>query len=253
MTKEMSLSDKFKSREAELRSVLPENKFYAIRLDGKAFHTFTKQYERPFDNRFMDSMDAAAQFVIDQVVTGALLAYVQSDEITVVFTDKTGKDTQLPFSGKVEKLLSVSASAATGGFMKFDNATNGVPLFDARFTLLEDLGEVLEYMTWRRLDAQKNSVSMAAETLFSHSELKGVGTKERRELLAGTDLERLPEGFYNGRLIVRRTEKKMVEFLDKRTNEMNSVLANVNTWESVPATREATEFEVGSLLRRLTR
>ncbi len=63
----LSLSDKFKFREAELRSVLPVKKLYALRLDGKAFHTFTKQYERPFDFRFMESMDEAALMVLGKV------------------------------------------------------------------------------------------------------------------------------------------------------------------------------------------
>lgn len=233
---------KFKNREKEFRSSLPENSIVGIRLDGKSFHTFTKQFDTPYDLDFMSAMDETALFILEELITDALFAYVQSDEITIFFTDltKTTEATRL-FDGAIQKILSTSASAATGGFMRAMPQAKGVPIFDSRVFLIENLEELQEYMDWRRMDARKNSISMAADTLFTPKQLEGMSTRERLSALEGTRLERLPEGFMWGRLITREEYPDTVSFTHKKTKEPKTIEVIRSRWAINPAFRDLTE------------
>lgn len=214
--------DTFKAAENALRTTLPARSIVGMRLDGKAFHTFTRQFERPYDFAFMNAMDSTAIRVLSEV-SGSLFGYVQSDEISIFFTDLWSERTQMHFSGKTEKVLSTSASLATGAFMSSVSVPlRGIPVFDARLFILKDMAELHEYVDWRRLDARKNSISMAASALHSHRFLNGKSTRERHDLLSGTEFETLPGGFFEGRLIIRDTAG----------------------WKAIPATREDTRAEV---------
>jgi len=240
------MNEKFKSLESDFRSRLPAQSIIGIRLDGKSFHTFTKQYNRPFDEGFMNTMDQTAISLMNNLITGAMFGYVQSDEITIFFTDKWGPKNQFLFDGKIEKILSTSASLATGAFLKSEPNCQGIPVFDARIFRLQDLEEVQEYMDWRRLDARKNAITMAAESLFSHKELLNVSTSKRTELLIGTEFEKLPETFFNGRLIVRKPFEQTVEYLNKKNGEIEKVEVVRNKMVSVAALRDTTESTVSS-------
>lgn len=233
------LGVRYKAAESAMRAVLDQDGLFGIRLDGKAFHNFTKQYARPYDTRFMDVMDATAIGIIEKSLTGVHFAYVQSDEITIFFSRSNVK-AALPYGGKVEKLLSICAATATGVFMKAQPDCDGIPVFDARLFALTDAADLAGYLDWRRLDARKNAITMAASTLASHKQLHGVTTKERAALLAGTDLETLPEGFFNGRLIVRQTYTDVVEVPVKGGGTREQEVTRF-TWVSVPALRETAD------------
>lgn len=243
--------DFFKSREAVYKTSLEKNAIYAVRLDGKNFGSFTKQYEAPYDERFAHSMDESAKTVMAEVFPNALLAYVQSDEMTIFFTDKISKKAQLPFDGKTEKILSIAASAATAGFFKSDANFTGVPLFDARLLKLEDVGDVLRYTHWRRLDARKNAISMAAECVYDHKELLGKSTKERMLMLENTPYETLPEEFFNGRLIVKQLQPTVSNYTHKLTGVLHEVEHEAKVQVTIAATKERTEEEVTRLLTRI--
>jgi tRNA(His) guanylyltransferase len=230
---------KFKEREKLMRSKLPVATFTGIRLDGKAFHTFTKQFAEPYDLDFMAAMDSTAMFILENLLTEALFAYVQSDEITIIFSDELAGHGQRIFDGKIEKILSTSASAATGGFMRAKPEANGVPIFDARLFQLHDLDELKEYLDWRRLDARKNSISMAAETLHSPKELHGMSTRQRLESLQGTTLERLPDGFMWGRLIARDSYSDSVSYIHGKAGEIKIADVIRTRWVSNPAILQA--------------
>lgn len=236
---------KFKEKEKEFRSVLPSKSIVGMRLDGKAFHTFTKQFERPYDLNFMDAMDATAAHLA-KAVGGTMFGYVQSDEISIFFTDlfSENEQKQLQNGGKIEKLLSTSASAATGAFLKAMPEVNGIPVFDARLFLLDDLDELNEYVDWRRLDARKNSISMAASTLYSPKQLFGKSTRERHDLLEGTPLEELPGGFFEGRLIVSQQYTEDISYTVPKTKETKYVTAVRSRWVVEQATRERTTEEI---------
>jgi hypothetical protein len=115
-----------------------------------------------------------------------------------------------------------------------------VPMFDARLFLLDGVEEVLEYMDWRRLDARKNAVSMAAGSLFSHKSLLNKSTRERAALLKGTELETLPDGFFNGRLIVKESYEDTVTYIHGKTKETVTQDVTRYFWAPVPALRETT-------------
>lgn len=242
----MSFGDTFKALEQDMRTVLPSRRIIGMRLDGKSFHSFTKQYERPFDMRFINSMNSVAKGLISDHLTGALFAYVQSDEITVFFTDKWNEKTEYFFGGKIEKILSTSASFATGAFLKNDPNVKGIPVFDARMFVLENMDQVQEYMDWRRLDARKNAISMAAYSMFSDKALRNVSTSERGAMLKGTDLETLPEDFFNGRILFREIFNDTVSYVDKRTKEEMQVSVDRTRVISKAASRELTKTVIDS-------
>ena len=81
-----ALGDRMKDYEMRSSSYLPRRTCTIIRLDGKAFHTFTKGFKRPFDEELISMMDNTAKALCEQI-QGVKIAYVQSDEITLVLTD----------------------------------------------------------------------------------------------------------------------------------------------------------------------
>lgn len=190
----------FKELEAEEERQLSDDSIAVIRLDGSNFSSYTKQFEKPFSGRFEKAMDAAAQGVILNVLPNALLCYVGSDEISVVVSSAYA---QLPYGGRVSKLLSLAAAHATAGFLKSIGEAKGIPAFDARVIQFTEVEYIREYVTWRRLDVRKNATSMAAGHLYSHKELLGVSTRERGALLEGTPFEVIPEETFNGRFVTK--------------------------------------------------
>jgi len=215
------IGDVFKTREAQTNHALPESKYLGIRLDGRAFHTFTKQFDRPYSWEFMFSMNRAARTVIKEVLVNALFGYVQSDEISVICDME-----RLPFGGSTEKVLSLSASAATAGFMQYHsdikNSLVGLPLFDSRVFNIE-FDEIESYLNWRRMDAFRNSISSAARMLYSDKQLHGVSFKQRIDLLEGTKYEDLPNSYVWGRFFYDD------EFSEATFIEMKELLNKVST------------------------
>ena len=90
----------------------------AIRIDGKAFHTFTKGFIKPFDATFMTSMQTTMTHLCENI-QGCVLGYTQSDEITLILVDYEHLNSSAWFDYDVQKLCSVSASMATMVFNKY--------------------------------------------------------------------------------------------------------------------------------------
>jgi len=154
-----------------------------IRVGGRAFHTFTKDFKKPFDHRFIDAMTIAANTVFREA-QGCKLAYIQSDEASFVLTDYDTLDTQAWFDYCKSKIESITASIMTVAFgrcMKL--ATIVKPAyFDARaFNIPES--EVANYFLWRALDWRRNSILMYAQTSFSHAALDGMHVSDIHEML----------------------------------------------------------------------
>lgn len=233
----MTNLEKFKSLERAVESQVPENSYVVMRLDGKAFHTFTKGFERPYDKTFAETMNRVAEHLAD-TVTGTLFAYVQSDEISVVFSDLATPETQMWLGGRLQKMVSVAAANATAKFMRVQ-PTDLIPVFDARVHTLADPEEIKQYVLWRRRDATKNAITMAANTLHSHKSLMGKSTTERSELLKGTHLEVLPDEFLYGRLVTKEYSLEPTSYVDKRTNETHTVTVRRGRWVSNAATEAA--------------
>lgn len=111
-----AIGDEMKALESRLETRLPPEGYVVIRVDGRAFHTLTRPMEKPFDPLFVNAMNAAAASVLEAV--GAEFTYVQSDEITAVLSPYGRKADVLPFDGRLEKLVTVAASAAASGFTR---------------------------------------------------------------------------------------------------------------------------------------
>ena len=148
------------------------------RLDGKAFHTFTRGMDKPYDQKMCDLMDDVAKYLVEEF--HAVVSYTQSDEITLVFYPyKDNPDTELPFGGRIFKFVSVLASSATAKFLSGamniwpDRCNNMLPRFDCRCFEVPDKETAVKALRWREIDATKNAVSMAARAYFSHKEVDG--------------------------------------------------------------------------------
>lgn len=185
-----SLGDRMKGYEACTQSTLLRRTPVIIRVDGKAFHTFTKQFDTtkdPFSNVMHIAMTSTAQSMM-QFMQNAQIAYTQSDEISILLRDWDKHETQQWFGGKLQKIVSVSAAMATGYFNFFlddyqdDHYVGAVPLFDSRvFQLPQE--EVANYFIWRQQDATRNSVQMLGRHYFSHRELNGKNVSEIQDML----------------------------------------------------------------------
>jgi len=154
-----------------------------VRLDGKAFHTFTRDLVRPFDRNFHVLMDETTRYLVR--TTGAVVGYTQSDEISLAFYREGA---ELYLGGRYQKLTSILASMATAIFNQLlpqwlPKKTNNMALFDARAWQVPSLEEAANALLWRELDASKNSVSMVAHHYFSHRLLQGKHSKEMQEML----------------------------------------------------------------------
>lgn len=178
-----------------------------VRVDGRAFHTFTRGFPRPFDQTLIDSMASAAKELMGDM-QGCKLAYVQSDEASFVLTDYDTLETQAWFDYNQSKVESISASHMTKAFNHRMCVADrsGSAMFDARaFNIPED--EVANYFLWRALDWQRNSLQMYARSHFSHAEMQGKGAAEIHEMLhtVGMSWVRLRDQLKNGTFLTRDT------------------------------------------------
>ncbi|MGW1001777.1 tRNA(His) guanylyltransferase Thg1 family protein [Streptomyces sp. NPDC002520] len=241
MSDRTALGDRMKRHEAAFRAVLPRRTYTVIRVDGRAFHTYLRGAVKPFDEAFMADMDAVAETCC-QEITGSAIAYTQSDEISVLVTDFATEQTEPWFGGVVAKQISISAAIATA--VLNERRPGRRALFDARVFTLSDPVEVANYFLWRQRDAVRNSVSMAAQAHFSHRRLHGVDTNGMQELLrseAGINWNDFPDGCKRGRVTVRLTGERTVEYFDKRTQQTVLTTAVRSWWETTAAPHFTTE------------
>lgn len=232
-----SLGDRMKANyENRTRYSLPRRTCTLIRVDGKAFHSYTRGCARPYDVDLMSAMDAAMQGLCESM-QGVCLGYVQSDEISVLLSDFEETKTEAWFDGNVQKIASISASIATAYFMEARRAQGyeRLAFFDSRAFTIPDAREVEEYFIWRQQDATRNSISMTAQAHFSHKELAGKSGSDMQEMLwsrCGVNWNDMPGPFKRGRCCVRRQVTRTAEFVDKRTGR-TVVKPDVvrNVWE----------------------
>jgi tRNA(His) 5'-end guanylyltransferase len=210
------LGDRMKDYyENRTRMKLPRRTNTMIRLDGKAFHSFTRDFDKPFDGHLSLTMDRTAQELCKQI-QGAVIAYVQSDEITILLTDYKKLTTDAWFDGNVQKIVSVAASMATGYFNSIINepfiGVEKMAFFDARVYTIPYREEVINNFIWRQQDCVRNSISMVAQSLYSHKELNGVKTNEMQELCfkKGVNWNKVDEGWKRGRMIIKDTVYKKI-------------------------------------------
>lgn len=219
------------------------------RLDGRAFHTFTRGMRRPYDENFSSLMQETTKDLVKEF--HADVGYTQSDEITLIWKKP------IHFDGRYQKLTSVLAGYASAAFAvnklfflasdEYQRQRSMTACFDCRVFQVASLDNAVDILAWREEDATKNSVAMAAQSMFSHKELhkknrvdmmnmmhaKGVnwndypdffkrGTYFQRvnveKLLTPTELARIPEKHRPTGPVVRG------EVVDMKLNPINSYL-----------------------------
>ena len=207
----MSFRDELGTRMKEYYEQIPKTKLMRrtpviIRIDGKAFHTFTKGFEKPFDEVLIQSMQETTKYLCENI-QGCVLGYTQSDEISLIIVDYQTIHTAAWFDYEVQKMVSVAASMATMAFNRiFTQKVNDYAirvakdrveackrvayyeaimrgaLFDARvFNIPKE--EVTNCIYWRQLDASRNSIQMVGQAMFSHKELQGKSCNDIQDML----------------------------------------------------------------------
>lgn len=192
-----ALAKRMKKYEAVPKNTLMRRTPIIIRVDGRAFHTFTKGFQKPFDDVLMRVMQDTMKYLCENI-QGCVFGYTQSDEITLILIDYKKLNSEAWFDYEVQKMCSIVASMATMAFNRFfmyeyeefnrwiyegsptdeDKRLNDVyynamckgAMFDARaFNLPKE--EVTNNIYWRQLDASRNSIQMVGQANFSHREL----------------------------------------------------------------------------------
>ena len=195
------LGKRMKTYESVSRHFLMRRTPVIIRLDGKAFHTLTRGFDKPFDKILMQAMQETMH-CLAQEVQGCVFGYTQSDEITLVLTDYKELNTNAYFDYNVQKLTSVCASIATREFIiaianltcndeekanKYFNKLANVA-FDCRAFNIP-VSEVCNNLVWRQLDCIRNSKQMVAQANFSQKELQKKSCKKLVEMLKEKGIE----------------------------------------------------------------
>ena len=168
----------------EGRRVLPLLPVLA-RLDGKAFHSFCRGLDRPFDEGFSKLMRATTEHLVKE--SNAIIGYTQSDEISLLWHSQEIKS-QIFMDGRLQKMVSILAAMATAYFNRhlpelLPQKAHTLPLFDCRVWTVPNREEAVNTLIWREQDATRNSISMAAQAEFSHKELHKISTKQMQEKL----------------------------------------------------------------------
>lgn len=204
------LAKRMKLYESVSKTRLMPREPVIIRIDGKAFHTFTRGFERPFDEVFSRSMQNTMHYLCKNI-QGCVLGYTQSDEISLVLIDYKKLNSSGWFDYEVQKMCSVAASMATMAFNKcftdsynewrwlneitlyqssqvrkqgeiYSAAKNSGAMFDARvFNVPKE--EVTNNIYWRQLDASRNSILSIGQANFSHKELQNKSCNDIQDML----------------------------------------------------------------------
>lgn len=229
-----SLGDRIKTYEQETRLLLPRHTYTVLRLDGKAFHTFTRHLEKPHSEDLSSALDQAAGQLCRHMM-GARFAYGQSDEYSFLLTDFEQQNSEAWFGGNVQKITSVAASIFTAEFNQFFRYTRqGADLayFDARVFSLPTSEEVVNYFIWRQQDAIKNSVSMLAYCHLSCRALMNKNTAERLALLQerGIDWHAYPPHVKYGRIVRKDQRERTVTWTHRRTGQVHEEVVMESYW-----------------------
>ena len=184
-----SLGNRMKGYESVPKNYLISRMPVIIRLDGKAFHSLTKYMDKPYDNDFKKIMLDVAYYLATNI-QNCKLAYVQSDEISLLLVDYGTLETDAWYANNIQKMVSVSASLATAKFnelfSKFpsDKVRAGceMGMFDSRaFNIPRE--EVVNYFLWRQNDATRNSIQGLGQANYSQKQMNGLRNDEVQEKL----------------------------------------------------------------------
>jgi len=210
--KKDSLGDRMKRYEGVSKNTLVSRMPVILRLDGVAFHQFTKGFQKPFDDILMKSMKDTMKYLCENI-QGCVFGYTQSDEITLVLVDYQNINSSPWFDNEVQKMCSVASSMAAYAFNKYfagnvidygdfirehvkdENYLDLVKLqtnyrcailkgayFDCRaFNVPKE--DVCNCVLWRQQDATRNSIQALAQANFSQKQLHGLSCDKLQDKL----------------------------------------------------------------------
>lgn len=224
-----AIGDRMKANyEDRMRISLPRRSYTIIRVDGKAFHTYTRGLVSPFDNGLIEDIDLTAAYLCKNIM-GVEFAFCQSDEISLLLTDFTEIGTQAWFDNNLQKMCSVSASMATNSFNRARLERISSPNvkfaeFDSRVFQIPQKIEVENYFIWRQQDTTRNSISSVAQSLYSHKELENKTTDQQQEMIfqKGINWNDYDAKLKRGRMIVKETYEKPADENDKSQSSIRT-------------------------------
>lgn len=228
------LGKRMKKYEHVTRNYLTTRTPVIIRIDGKSFHTFTKGFQKPFDEILVRTMQDTMKYLCENI-QGCVLGYTQSDEITLVLVDYKKLNSDAWFDYNIQKCVSIAASMATMAFNKYF-AENVRPYVDAESQKLDKYFETLAHacqkgamfdarafnipkeevcncLLWRQLDAVRNSIQMVGQANFSHSELQNKSCNEIQEMLfskRGINWNDTPTHLKRGSCCIRKIDPENI-------------------------------------------
>ena len=217
----MPVNDELGKRMKEYYENIPKTKLMRrapviIRIDGRAFHTFTRGFKKPFDDILIKSMQETMKYLCENI-QGCVLGYTQSDEISLLLVDYKNLNSSAWFDYEIQKICSIAASMATMAFNKsfiknaeefmtdcaasyemeglcgkgteeyklcevYQKAIEKGAMFDARcFNIPKE--EVTNYFYWRQLDAIRNSIQMVGQAHFPHNILQYKTCEDIKDML----------------------------------------------------------------------
>lgn len=222
------------------RFYLPRRSPMIIRLDMRAGHSFTKGFQRPFDDIFIESIQETAKYLCENI-ENVKFSYQQSDEISLLLTDYDNANTQAWFNKNLQKMCSIAASMATLAFNRvfwekirdldhdyyeyptkefnelieiYYKALEKGAMFDARcFSIPKE--EVCNYFQWRQMDCTRNSIQMVGQANFSHKELQNKKNEDIQEMLfsqKGINWNDFSTVKKRGSCCIKDFEKKVINF-----------------------------------------
>jgi tRNA(His) guanylyltransferase len=224
-----NLGDRMKGYEDANRIVLPRRMPVLMRLDGIAFHTYTKGLKRPVDDNLVHVMNETAMELCRNI-QGVKVAYIQSDEISLLINNYEELETQPWYGNNVQKMVSASAAMASSAFNELSpliwNGKSKRALFDSR-VWVHPKEDVNNYFLWRQNDASRNSVQSLARTLYSHKQLIGASNSKLQEMCfqKGQNWNDVPTAQKRGRCIVKNAHARSI------TNRKTGEMIVVSRWE----------------------
>lgn len=205
-----TLDDRMKNAyENRYRMYLPDRIPVILRLDGKAFHSFTRGLKKPFDALFIKTMQDTMEYLCANI-QGCKFGYVESDEISLCLWNWSKNESDAWFGNNLQKMVSISASMAGVAFNRYWNRNVAeylcaeycsncesiiteeedkyrttiknkaeilMPVFDSRAFIIP-AEEVHNYFVWRQNDCMRNSIQGLAQSLYSEREIHRINTSK---------------------------------------------------------------------------
>lgn len=205
------LGNRMKGYENAAKTALPRRMPVIIRLDGKAWHTWVKKIraQKPFDERLMEVMGRTTQRLCESI-SGAVFAYTQSDEISILLHNYKRLSSQPWFGNEVQKMVSIAAAQASSLItLEYGIET----MFDARVFVLPE-AEVANVFIWRQQDCVRNSVQMLAQSMFSHKEMHCKNCSVLQEMMFqkdGTNWNNLPAYKKRGTCVYKKDGQWLID------------------------------------------